>query len=373
MPHPSRPGWPRWPRVAHLAAAAVVVLLALSVHGVTPVLAQEIPTAPVPTVADPAGAARDEPGGGWLDFGRDILGGLLESSGDLFTKGVTAVLQGIADGSRRVLDGVLSSSTNFITQTPAAVSYESPTVRGLWGLVRGIANAALVLVVVWSGFNLMLREHLGAPYHSALELLPRIAIAALLVNTSLWWTQLAIDLNNALCRTLGQASLPSWEAAGAGAQTFANVILAVTYLITALLLLLQMLIRLALVDTLIVLAPLAFVLWVLPQTEGWSRLWTSTFASTVFTQLVQVVTLKLGGLLLAELSPMAADTGLVSLFLSIALIALTLKVPGLMKGRLGDGLSFARYLAYRQMAGALGGAAGRRGAGGGSADGGAAG
>ncbi|HET7771075.1 MAG TPA: conjugal transfer protein TrbL family protein [Chloroflexota bacterium] len=311
-------------------------------------------------------SADGEPGGGWLDFRRGMLGDLIESAGDLFTEGLTSVLQAIADAARRVLDGVLSSSANFIIQTPAAVSYDSPTVRGLWGLVRGIANAALVLVVVWSGFNLMVREHLGTPYHSALELFPRIAIAALLVNTSLWWTQLAIDLNNVLCGALGQASLPSWEAAGAGAQAFANVVLAVAYLITALFLLLQMLIRLALVDVLIVLAPLAFVLWVLPQTQGWSQLWTSTFASTVFTQLVQVATLKLGGLLLAELTPMAADAGLVSLFLSIALMALTLKVPTLMKGRLGDGLSFARYLAYRQMAGALGGAAGRGGAGGAS-------
>ena len=37
------------------------------------------------------------------------------------------------------------------------------------------------------------------PYHEAMELLPRLVLGALLVNTSLSWAQLAIDLNNALC------------------------------------------------------------------------------------------------------------------------------------------------------------------------------
>ena len=75
----------------------------------------------------------------------------------------------------------------------------------------------------------------------------------------------------------------------------------------------------------------------------------------MFTQLVQVVTLKLGGLLLTEFTPMTAETGLVSLFLAVALMALAIKIPGLMHGRLGDGLSFARYYAYRRAAQVVGG------------------
>ena len=56
-----------------------------------------------------------------------------------------------------------------------------------------------------------------------------------------------------------------------------------------------MLMRLALIDVLLVAAPLGLLCWVLPQTQGWARLWSSTFFTAVFTQFVQVLALKLGG------------------------------------------------------------------------------
>jgi hypothetical protein len=177
--------------------------------------------------------ARDEPDGGWPTFRVNLFADLTRTAGDLFTRSLVALFQGIADAARRIVEGVMGSSINFITQTPPSVSYDSPTVRGLWATVRGIANAGLALVALWGGFNLMAREHLGAPYHAAMELFPRIVIAALLVNTSLWWAQLAIDANNALCLAFGQVSLPAWENAASGAQAFANVLVAVVYLVTA--------------------------------------------------------------------------------------------------------------------------------------------
>jgi hypothetical protein len=49
----------------------------------------------------------------------------------------------------------------------------------------------------------------------------------------------------------------------------------------------QMLLRLALLILLIVLAPLAFLCGALHQTQGYMRLWISTFAATVFIQFFQ--------------------------------------------------------------------------------------
>ena len=129
----------------------------------------------------------------------------------------------ISSGLRGIVDGVLNSSLNFITQTPAAGSYGSPTVQTLWSAVRGVANAALALVVLWGGFNLVFREHIGSPYHEAMELVPRVVLGALLVNTSLSWAHLVIDVNNALCSAVGQATLPAWQHIGALSQALANV------------------------------------------------------------------------------------------------------------------------------------------------------
>jgi hypothetical protein len=288
------------------------------------------------------------------DSGGGGLFGLLpdpkEWAAEVFTQVLTQLLQSINSALQRVVDGVMRSSLNFITQTPPAGTYESPTVQGLWNVVRLIANGALALVALWGGFNLMVREQIGAPYHEAMELFPRLALGTLLLNTSLSWGQLAIDVNNALCLAIGQTQLPAWEHAGSASTLIVDVLAILVYFVASLLLLLQMLMRLALVDVLLVLSPVALLCWVLPQTHGWARLWSSTFVSVVFTQFAQVVTLRLGGALVTELTLGAADTALLSIFLGVAVLALTLKIPGLLRSHTGDGLGFVRYVVYRQGA-----------------------
>lgn len=74
-------------------------------------------------------------------------------------------------------------------------------------VMLGISTSPL-LVTLWGGFNLIVRQHLGNTYHEAMEFLPRLLLGALLVNTSRSWGRLAIDANNALCQAIGQASLP---------------------------------------------------------------------------------------------------------------------------------------------------------------------
>ncbi|MCC6496073.1 MAG: type IV secretion system protein, partial [Propionibacteriaceae bacterium] len=258
---------------------------------------------------------------------------------------------------------VMNSSLNFITQTPPAGTYDSPTVKTLWEAVRTVMNAGLAIVALWGGFNLIVREQIGSPYHGAMELVPRLVIGALLANTSLAWAQLAIDVNNALCHGVGQVSLPAWEHADSTTQLLVNVIATLIYLVTSLLLLLQMLMRLALIDVLLAAAPLALLCWVLPQTQSWARLWSGLFFGAVFTQFVQVLALKVGGSLLTDVTPQAPDAALLSVFLGMAVLALTLKIPSLMRNHVGDGLGFVRYYVYRQGARAMEGGGGQASAG----------
>ena len=355
---------------------AIVAALTLSLSLLTPlpVAAQSPPTAPTPVATPmvpvtptptptpaPAGNRAPEPSGGPLDFLPDLVPDLLpdpkEWAADVFNQVLVTLLRGIADALRGAVGGVLDSSLNFITRTPPEGSYQSPTVRSLWNVVRLIANAGLALVALWGGFNLIVREQIGSPYHEAMELFPRLVVGALLVNTSLAWGQLAIDANNALCQALGRTELPAWERADTPTQLLVDVIATVVYLVTGLLLLLQMLMRLALVDVLLVASPLGLLCWVLPQTQSWARLWSNTFFSAVFTQFVQVLALKLGGSLLTELTPTAADSALLSVFLGVAVLVLTLRIPGLMRAQTGDSLGFVRYIAYRQGARAIEGRA----------------
>ena len=128
---------------------------------------------------------------------------------------------------------------------------------------RAIALGLLAVVVLVSGFNVLFRPALGSTYHSAMELLPRLLLGGILIFSSSWWCQLAIDTNNALCGLVGTQALQD--------------LLRLTQLndpgVVVALLLLQQLMRLALVDVLLVLAPLAALCWILPQTYGWARLW----------------------------------------------------------------------------------------------------
>jgi hypothetical protein len=327
------------------------------VHADEPTPAPAATPAPLATPAPtpeatptPVGNPAPNPAGG--------LHGLLPDpkawAADVFNQVLIDLAKGISTALRDLVRGVLGSSLNFITQTPPAGSYGSPTVQTLWNAVRAAANAALALVALWGGFNVISREHLGVPYHDAMELVPRLVLGALLVNTSLWWAQFAIDANNGLCTLVGETSLPAWEQSDHVSQLLVEVLAIVIYLVTSLLLLLQMLMRLALVDVLLVAAPLGLLCWVLPQTQGWARLWSGTFFGAVFTQFAQVLALKLGGSLITELTPMAPDAALLSVLLGIAVLALTLKIPSLMRGHLGDGLGFARYFVYQQAARVLG-------------------
>ena len=53
----------------------------------------------------------------------------------------------------------------------------------------------------------------------------------------------------------------------------------------------QMVLRLALIDLLLALAPIALGLWILPHTAGWGRHWLRLFTTTVFQQAIQLIAL----------------------------------------------------------------------------------
>jgi hypothetical protein len=211
----------------------------------------------------------------------------------------------------------------------------------------------------------MVHPHIRAPYHGALELVPRVLLSGILINTSLDWGHFVIDLNNFLCQELGATSIPAWNSMlqpGAG-EVLMNLIAMAIYLLMGLLLLGQMLMRLALLDALLVIAPLALLCWVLPQTYSWARLWFSTFFGTVFVQSIQVLVLQLGAALIQRLPSLLpavesdpvgqARIWLMTLLLGVAVLQLARKVPRLMPGYPAGGGGISAMGSVRQMASLL--------------------
>src|SRR5262245_15201962 len=140
-------------------------------------------------------------------------------------------------------------------------------------------------------------------------------------------------------------------------MTPSGLLVVLIYVVMGLLLVLQQLMRLALVDVLLVTAPLAAICWILPQTNGWARLWGTLFVGTVFAQFVQVLALRLGFNLATSFPPGTA-AGLIQPLLGIAVLALVLKIPGLMRGGAAGG-NFVGSLVGTAMGAAVGSGASR--------------
>ena len=300
---------------------------------------------------------------------------------DIVNAVFTLIGQAMLEAIRGFVDwalGMGGSSLNFVTRTPAEGTYDSPTVRSLYDFSRAIVNVALAVVVMWGGFNVIIKEHTRSPYHEAMELLPRVILAALAANLTLEFARMLIDINNALAAGVGDVGLPGYDQATPSQEGLALIFTAVAYGIVAILLVFQMLMRLALLAMLIVLGPIAALLWVLPQTQQWTRWWTDLFVITVFQQAVQVMVLALGTALMVELTPGSVSNALLTMLLGLAVCWLTLKVPSLLRSARSQAgvtnvLTFAMAthalgaMAGAGRAGAAAGGAGAAGGGGGAA------
>jgi len=301
-----------------------------------------------------------------LNWARDIVNAVFT----LIGRAMLEAIRGFVDWAL----GLGGSSLNFVTRTPAAATYDSPTVRSLYDFSRAIVNVALAVIVMWGGFNVILKEHTRSPYHEAMELLPRVILAALAANLTLEFARMLIDINNALAAGVGDVGLPGYDAATPQQEGLALIVAAVAYGVVAILLTFQMLMRLALLAMLIVLGPIAALLWVLPQTQQWTRWWTDLFVITVFQQAVQVLVLALGTALMVELTPGSVSNALLTMLLGLAVCWLTLKVPSLLRSaRSQAGITNVLTLAMATHAvGAVAGAGRAGAAAGGAASGGGA-
>src|SRR5205807_1450842 len=84
-------------------------------------------------------------------------------------------------------------------------------------------------------------------------------------------------------------------------------------------------VRTALLEILVVLAPLAALCTVLPDTRGYARMWLRLFMVTVFMQAVQLIVLRV-----ATSTGFGAGDGLAGSLYALASLWIMLKVPGAM-------------------------------------------
>jgi hypothetical protein len=193
--------------------------------------------------------------------------------------------------------------------------------------VQVVADACLVLVVVWSSYRLMWGS--GAKNHYAVRLmLPRLLMGTLLINFSLPLYQVVVQASNIACDAIRSfGTIPDWKTwwtnfsldqthgvwqiITTGALVVGYDILAVTYLV-----------RYAILIVLAITAPLAGLLYTLPDTHHLAKQWTSIFFTNLLMQPVQLFVLAVG---------FALENGghtLVHHLFALASLLIVFKVPG---------------------------------------------
>jgi hypothetical protein len=206
-----------------------------------------------------------------------------------------------------------------------------------FGLTLAV-DALIGVVIVLSSLRSMFERSLEARYELK-AILPRVLVAVVLAHGSLLFMQMAIDLNNALggvALSLGTPvngdnlpwapSLSPPQVAGLiSSQDLFQVVMAAALVVAMAILVLAYVIRTALLNVLIVTAPLAALLAILPDTRSHARSWVRLFTGTVFMQAVQLVVLRV-----AITTEFDTSGGLVNTVYALATLWLLLKVPGAM-------------------------------------------
>jgi len=258
-----------------------------------------------------------------------------------------SLAQGTIDLLRPLIVGVINSHYNFISHTPTAITYapDAP-VQAFVSFFLTVIDAALGVVILITGYNIMLGRYIGLT-HSLAEYLPRIILSVIAAHMSMLFVQWMIDLNNQLTSsiillhdlTVFTTILQSIFRGTIVSHGWIIFFLALALCVMTLLLLGQMLVRLAFLLVLIAGAPLGIFCFALPQTQSCGWFWLSNFVSTVFVQVLQVTTLTLGSVLLSQLLnptrdllnliPFVAD--ILPLATGIAVLYLVIRLPGMLR------------------------------------------
>lgn len=217
------------------------------------------------------------------------------------------------------MDAIYKILAGFLEVRPVETGQDNALYRA-WKIMQGFANIAFVIV-----FLIIIYSQLtgaGISSYGLKKLLPRLIIAALLVNLSYFISSIAIDISNILGYSLQDIfismrnglvgsegnnwDLISWESLSSFALAGGTLAVAggtaafiavsdfgpevvffilpalLVALIAVLVALVVLAARQAIIIILVILSPLAFVAYLLPNTEKWFGKWRDTFFTMLF-------------------------------------------------------------------------------------------
>ena len=254
---------------------------------------------------------------------RDVLWPLVHPE-----KVLASLLQDSLGLLLKVWFGFILHTTDFETGKDFV---SNVTIHRFEPAVQLVADSALVLVVVVACYKLMWGQGVKTQY-TVRALLPRLLMGTLLINFSLPLFQLAVHASNVACDAIQSfGTIPNWNTwwdnyrldqthgiwqfITTGALVAGYDVLAVAYLV-----------RYAILIVLAITAPIAGLLFTLPDTHYLAKQWASLFVTNLLMQPVQLFVLAIGfGL------ENGGHTPVHHLF-ALASLLIVFKVPGALGG-----------------------------------------
>lgn len=242
---------------------------------------------------------------------------------------ISGFLQNIVQSvTKPVIDGI----TWFLTSTPSLST--NSVVFNFWLVIVGITDSLFAVGIALLGFHVMSATTFGFEELSLKELLPRIALAFVAANTSIFW----IDWIISLCQTLVNAVLHAtggisgaWilnafdpAALLSGTTVIITLIFAIIFILLAVVLLIFYISRLMILAFGAAISPLVCLLSLSPKFADFVGNATKIYFVTIFTVFLHVVIIQLASAFLTVPGQIGANP-IISLLVGIALFSVLLK------------------------------------------------
>jgi hypothetical protein len=245
----------------------------------------------------------------------------------------------VMDLMAKVIDGAYAFVSSLMVVKPITTSQtpEAASLYAAWQVMRNFANVAFVIAFMAIIFSQM--TSVGLSNYGIKKMLPRLIVAAILVNASYWICAIAVDISNILGASLNglfDSAIPkeltkaaefkstsSWNTSGGwqgmvgailvggivtGIFLYATLSALIPALLAALIAILTVFIvltlRQALIILLIIVSPLAFVAYLLPNTESLFKKWYGLFKTLLL--MYPIIAMIFGASALASTIVMAS-------------------------------------------------------------------
>lgn len=238
----------------------------------------------------------------------------------------------VSSATKPIHDGIIS----FLTNTPSVVS--NSVIFNYWLIMLGIVDSLFALGIAALGFQLMSASSFGFEELEFRQILPRIGLAFLAANMSIfladWVIQVANTLVNAVIASTGGLD-KAWVLnviditklfSDTGNIILITLLLALLFVILCLVLLLMYVTRFILVAVGAVMGPFVFLLWAIPRTSGIAEVLIKSYLVTVFTIFVHVVVIQLASAFLAT-PAQGSSNSLISIIVAIGLLFTLIRIP----------------------------------------------